>query len=153
MEILFPFQNSDKIMLYHTALFECNISHVKFSAYFLSHLCIGSLLKSQTVYFNLFYGKWTFLTFSLLKIVFSHFFLFKCYAFNNKILGKKHSHFWNAAQLTSQNTHFFSQTLHRFFFFLIKIQFPFQTLAKFMYFIYPINFTRPLTQISNHFQS
>ena len=99
MEILFPFQNSDKIMLYHTALFECNIPHVKFSAYFLSHLCIGS-------------------------------------------------------QLTSQNTHFFSQTLHRFFFFFwIKIQFPFQTLAKFMYFIYPINFTRPLSQISNHFQS
>ena len=88
------------LMLYHTSLFECNISHVKLFSNF-----------PPSQWFSL---QWTFLIF-LLKIVFFHFFMFECYVFNHKIPGTKYSHLWNTAQLTSQNTHFFSPTYFVFF--------------------------------------
>ena len=96
------FQNSDKIMLYHTSLSGCTISHVKI----VCRLPTTFVQWLKLLRFVLW--KTDFPNFFLLKVVFSHFFRFKCYVFNNKIPGTKHSHLWNAAKLSSQNTHLFS---------------------------------------------
>ena len=125
MEILFPFQNFDRIMFYQTLLFECTFLMLKLSANYPPPFCSDSWLKSQTdgiwtFQFFLFWLKLCFPTFSYLNVI-----------FNNKISGTKHFHLWNAAQLTSQNIDFFSPD---YFVFFIKIIFPFQNLAIFILF-------------------